>query len=113
MGRLPPGCREAVHWQEIGPRNADDKDLLDYAMANESVLLTHDLDFGAILAHSGASGPSVLQVREQEVDPEVIGSFVLAAIEQCRDVLVSGALVTVNLRRAKARVLPITRSRAE
>src|SRR5579862_2766959 len=101
---------EAVHWSNVGPRNAHDDVILEYARVRSSVVFTHDLDFGASLAFSGAVLPSVLQIREQNVDPSVIGPVVIRAIEQCRTVLEQGALVTVDLRRAKARILPIRRT---
>ncbi len=37
---------EAIHWSEIGPGNAPDRSLFDYAARNNFVILTHDLDFG-------------------------------------------------------------------
>jgi len=40
--------------------------------ANGFVLLTHDLDFGAILASSGANIPSVIQIRTEDLRPEVL-----------------------------------------
>jgi predicted nuclease of predicted toxin-antitoxin system len=44
---------EARHWSTLGASNAPDADVLKWAAANGFVLLTHDLDFGAILAFSG------------------------------------------------------------
>jgi len=100
---------EAEHWIEIGPPNAPDSYVLAYAHGHQAVVLTHDLDFGAILAYSGDSGPSVIQFREEETSPEQIGLALLSAIIQCSDELQLGALVTVDFHRAKARILPIRR----
>ena len=100
---------KADHWQDLGTRDAADSTILDSVRAAAAVLLTHDLDFGTILAHTHANGPSVIQLREQNVDPTVVGDAVLAALESCSDSLSKGALVTVDLRRAKARILPIGR----
>jgi len=41
---------EAAHWSSLGARNAPDSEIMAYAKANDYVVLTHDLDFGAILA---------------------------------------------------------------
>jgi len=73
------------------------------------VVFTHDLDFGTLLAHTGADGPSVIQLREQDVDPIRVGAAVIAGIAQCQEILGLGALVTIDLSRAKARILPIRR----
>jgi len=40
----------AEHWSEVGNPDATDQEILAYASANDFVVLTHDLDFGAILA---------------------------------------------------------------
>jgi len=44
-----------------------------YASANDSVVLTHDLDFSAILAATHGKKPSVVQIRADDVCPDVIG----------------------------------------
>jgi predicted nuclease of predicted toxin-antitoxin system len=54
---------EAVHWSEVGDPRAPDTALMQWAIANGFAVFTHDLDFGTMLALSGADGPSVLQVR--------------------------------------------------
>ncbi|MBV8794319.1 MAG: DUF5615 family PIN-like protein [Hyphomicrobiales bacterium] len=41
---------EASHWSTLGPANASDADIMAFARANGYVVLTHDLDFSAILA---------------------------------------------------------------
>lgn len=107
--RLREAGHDATHWSEVGRGDAPDEELMAWGEREGAVVFTHDLDFGAILAHTGAAGPSVIQIREQDVDPETVGKAVLSAIEQCREVLERGALVTVDLRRAKARILPIRR----
>ncbi len=41
---------EAAHWASVGKRDAPDTDIMAYAAAKDDIVLTHDLDFGAILA---------------------------------------------------------------
>jgi predicted nuclease of predicted toxin-antitoxin system len=52
---------EAAHWASIGERDAPDTDIMAYAAARGYVVLTHDLDFGAILAATNGAKPSVVQ----------------------------------------------------
>ncbi len=52
---------------------------MDYARANDYIVLTHDLDFGTILAATRGTGPSVVQIRNQDVSPDIIGVQVLSA----------------------------------
>ena len=99
---------EAVHWSEVGTPDAE---IMAFARIKGWIVFTHDLDFGTLLAYSGDDGPSVVQLREQDIDPQDAGSKVVEGIEACRESLELGALVTINLRRAKARVLPIVRAR--
>lgn len=101
---------EAVHWSRVGAPNTSDERIMAYARAGGWIVLTHDLDFGTLLAYTGDNGPSVIRVREQDVDPATTGDAVLAAIHRCQELSESGALVTVDLQRAKARVLPIRRT---
>ena len=58
---------QAVHWSRIGHPCAADQVIMDRASANRHVVFTHDLDFGTALALTHAAGPSVLQVRGQDV----------------------------------------------
>jgi len=53
-----------------------------YASENNYVVLTHDLDFSAILAATHGEKPSVVQIRAENVRPEVIGKQVIAALRQ-------------------------------
>ncbi len=43
-----------------------------YASANDYVVFTHDLDFSVILAATRSEKPSVLQIRAEDVSPEVV-----------------------------------------
>jgi predicted nuclease of predicted toxin-antitoxin system len=82
---------------------------MDWARVNDYVVFTHDLDFGAILAVTRAEGPSVLQVRAQNVLPEHLGEVVIAALRQFTQQLEVGALITVDNGTSPARILPINR----
>jgi predicted nuclease of predicted toxin-antitoxin system len=98
---------EAAHWSTIGKTSAPDSRILDYAASNGFVVFTHDLDFGMLLAARKSHGPSVIQVRTQDVLPSAIGGVVLRAIEAGRQHLETGAIVTVDLVRNRIRLLPI------
>jgi predicted nuclease of predicted toxin-antitoxin system len=97
----------AVHWSTVGDPRADDSVVMAWALANGHVVFTHDLDFGTMLALTHAVGPSVLQVRDQNVLPEDIGPVVVAAPRQYDAALAAGALVVVELKKARVRVLPL------
>jgi len=98
---------DAVHWSSIGTPGAADADILRYAKGNGFAVLTHDLDFGGILAASGGNAPSVIQVRTQDVFPEAIGRIVTMAIHQFKDEIEKGVLISVDENRSRARLLPL------
>lgn len=98
---------DAVHWREVGPRDAPDSVVLSWVKQHGHILLTHDLDFGAILAASRADGPSVLQLRIDDPLPDAHAATMLSAIREFTPQLAGGALVSIEPGRARARVLPL------
>lgn len=77
-------------------------------MDNSYVILTHDLDFGDILAATGAKAPSVVQVRSQDVLSERFQNLIINALRQFETALASGALIVIDESRSRARVLPLS-----
>jgi predicted nuclease of predicted toxin-antitoxin system len=97
----------AVHWSSIGNPKASDKTIMEWAIANGFIVFTHDLDFGTAVALTHASGPSILQIRAEDVLPMHMETVVIAAIRQHESDLVSGAIVVVDERTSRVRILPI------
>jgi predicted nuclease of predicted toxin-antitoxin system len=50
---------EAVHWSTVRDPSATDATIMEWARRGGYVVLTHDLDFSALLAVAEATGPSV------------------------------------------------------
>ena len=98
---------EATHWSVVGDIRAADSTILSWVRANDYVLLTHDLDFGAILAVERSTTPSVMQLRARDVTPEHLGSLVSEALTQYASHLERGALVSVDEWSRRARILPL------
>jgi predicted nuclease of predicted toxin-antitoxin system len=98
---------ESLHWSTIGDPRATDTAIMAWARANHHAVFTHDLDFGTLLALTHADGPSVFQVRGQNVLPEHMGSLVIAALRQHEASLISGALLVVDQKKSRVRVLPL------
>jgi predicted nuclease of predicted toxin-antitoxin system len=98
---------EAIHWSNVGDPRASDRELLAHAKAAGYTVFTNDLDFGAILAASAASSPSVIQVRATDLTPAHLGPLVERALGQYRELLEAGALITVEAARLRTRILPL------
>ena len=99
---------EVVHWSSVGPNSAKDREICDYARRCVYVILTNDLDFPQILAHTKRDTPSVVLLRGEPLVPEVRGSALLGALRDCEAELNQGAIVTLDWSdKPRARVLPL------
>lgn len=98
---------DAVHWMDVGAANAPDSELMRHARAGGYVVLTNDLDFGAILAVTHGDKPSVVQLRSDTLTYEMIGRQVVDALRQLENDLERGALVTIEPERTRLRILPL------
>ena len=98
----------SVHWSAVGDPRAPDREIMDWARAHNHVVFTHDLDFGTMLALTHSPGPSIIQVRGQNVLPDHMSpTIVLAAMKPYEPDLTSGALVVVDEAKSRVRILPI------
>lgn len=107
VGLLADAGIKAAHWSALGAKNAPDTEIMAYARVNSYVVLTHDLDFSAILAATHGEKPSVVQIRADDVSPDVIGLQVIAALRQMTSELEEGALLTIDPNRTRMRLLPL------
>ena len=98
---------DAQHWSRMGNARAPDSEIMAFARDHGYVVLTHDLDFGHLLAVTNASGPSVIQIRTQDPTPAAAGSFLLSALENLETQLVRGVLVTIEPSTMRSRILPL------
>lgn len=98
----------AVHWSTLGDPRATDTEIMDWARANGYVVLTHDLDFGAALALTSAQGPSVIQIRTQDVTPEHLEPEVAKVLKDHASLLESGCLIVIDESRERIRMLPLS-----
>ena len=78
-----------------------------WASANGYVVLTHDLDFGAILAATSGQGLSVIQFRTQNLLSTELQSRAIGILHRYRVQLEQGALIIIDERRSRVRVLPL------
>ena len=104
---LAAAGHQAWHWAEVGDLRATDAEIMAWARSHDAVVLTHDLDFTTILALTRAAGPSVIQLRAQNVLPDALVHIVLRAIEDHANALAKGAIVSIDQVQARMRVLPL------
>jgi predicted nuclease of predicted toxin-antitoxin system len=97
---------KAIHWSTVGDMRAPDDVIMSWARENGYIVFTHDLDFGVLLALTRAESPSVVQVRAQDVFPNVLGKRLVMVLQEHESVLEKGALLTVDEGKSRVRVLP-------
>jgi predicted nuclease of predicted toxin-antitoxin system len=97
---------QAIHWSTVGDPRAPDPLIMEWARSHHHVVFTHDLDFGTTLALTHATGPSVLQIRFQNVLPDVMGKIIVPLLTQYEPELEAGALVVADPTKSRVRILP-------
>ena len=80
---------------------------MHYAREHGYVVVTHDLDFSALLAATQAISPSVVQLRYEDVLAKPYLNMLLNVLARFAGNLRSGALVTVDPSRQRVRILPL------
>ena len=97
----------AVHLREQGLQRLDDQEIIEKARTEGRVILTHDLDFGRIIAMSQSHLPSVIIFRLSNMQPQQVNHYLTQVLARFAAQLEAGALVSVNERAIRIRPLPI------
>lgn len=103
---------DAIHLHEEGLDRLSDPDILEKARRDGRVLLTSDLDFGELLAHSGAALPSVVIFRLANMRPESVNAHLAALLDRFTLELERGAIASIAEHRIRLRQLPIKKQGA-
>jgi len=77
------------------------------AEREDRALVSHDLDFSALLAVQGRTRPSLITLRLRSFDPQEIASRLVAVLPGVAAVLARGAAATVEDSHVRIRLLPI------
>jgi predicted nuclease of predicted toxin-antitoxin system len=99
---------DAVHLRERDLARAADAQICDFARSDDRVVLTFDLDFGAILALTVQTRPSVIIFRLSDETAKSVNSRLDVVIREQSTTIEGGALVLVEDFRYHVRTLPIS-----
>jgi len=98
---------EAIHVGDIGMASASDSSILELAAKERRIIVTLDSDFHALLAVSGAGGPSVIRIREEGLKGEALALLVSAIALQHEGALLSGCVMSYQDGKIRHRSLPL------
>ena len=100
---------EAAHAADVNLSTADDATVLQFSREHSQIIVTLDADFHARLAFSGAAKASVIRIRIEGLRAEELARLLTRVLEQCREDLESGAMVSVTDKGIRLRRLPLLR----
>jgi predicted nuclease of predicted toxin-antitoxin system len=98
------------HVSDIGLHRAEDSTIMGEARVRREVILTHDLDYGTLLAFSGEKEPSVVIFRQSDIRPAALFQAMMRSWSLIAPALESGAVVVFEDNAIRIRMLPIGRN---
>ena len=106
--RLIAEGHECRHVCDIGMAQSSDVNIMEEARANGETIVTHDLDYGHLLAFSGEAAPSVIIFRLRNTHPDNLFARIVSTWSEIEKPLVEGAVVALEDATLRIRRLPIT-----
>jgi predicted nuclease of predicted toxin-antitoxin system len=98
---------DATHLHHLGLETLADADILAKALREDRIVLTHDLDFGELIAASGAKLPSVITFRLRNMHPNRVNMYMEEIVGNHQAVLEQGAAISITEGKLRVRLLPI------
>jgi predicted nuclease of predicted toxin-antitoxin system len=105
---LTKAGHEAVHVRDLDAAGAPDAEIMNVAARDDRIIISADTDFGALLAHTRATKPSVILVRAlvDRRPPELAG-IVTANLDTIKHHLDIGAIAAFTQDGIRVRPLPL------
>lgn len=107
VARLRADGFDITRASEIMDPRAQDEEILAEARQRGAVVTSHDQDFSAILATTGATKPSLVNIRVSHVDAERLARDIAAAVRAASEDLDAGAIVTIDDAGVRIHDLPV------
>jgi predicted nuclease of predicted toxin-antitoxin system len=82
--------------------------ILEEARSRQETIVTHDLDYGHLLAFSGESSPSVIIFRLRNTHPDNLFARIQSSWTEIEGPLRTGAIITLEDASLRIRKLPVS-----
>jgi len=96
-----------IHLREENLQSISDDKIVEKANKEKRIILTCDLDFGAIMSSSKDTFPSVIIFRLSDFRPENINRHLEKILAESSEIIQKGAILSVSDDTYRIRVLPI------
>lgn len=98
---------DAVHLFELGMQKADDERVVEFAKQENRIILTMDLGFGEILAHSREQRPGIIIFRVRYPTPTKVNSLLSRLLSSVASKEIERSIIIIEEDRVRIRRLPI------
>lgn len=107
VARLRSDGVDVTRVVDVMDARSPDAQVVEAALERGAVLVSHDQDFGALLAIAGARKPSLINLRTSSVDVDFLVRCIKRVLTNAGEDLAAGAIVTVEDSGMRIRRLPI------
>lgn len=98
---------DAIHLRDLGLQRMSDEKIIEKAIAEDRIILTHDLDFSRLVAVGQSRLPSVITFRLKDMRPIQVNAYLSETLARFEIDLRAGALISVSDGSIRSRRLPI------
>ena len=107
VARLQDEGFDVIRVSDILDPRTPDQDIISEARRRGAAVISHDQDFTAILATTGAIEPSLINIRVSDVEIESLVQRIATVVRLTEPDLEAGAIVTVDDRGVRVHQLPV------
>lgn len=105
---LKAAGHDAVAVRDLELQDAPDDEILDRALNDDRVIISHDTDFGTLLAVRRQSKPSFVLVRSADpLTADQVAGLIIDNLDVMADDLAAGAIATFSRGHLRSRRLPL------
>lgn len=98
---------EAIHVFDAKLDETGDAVILSHALQHQQIIVTFDLDFSRLVAVGNLQLPSVITFRTDNMTPSLFRQAMAQYLENLREALNAGAMVTVTGQNIRVKRLPV------